>query len=64
MAPIVIDIAYFLEDPQARERMLKSSAIRAKALEIAYQIPGYKDLHYTEKAPIYDRIVEELTKEA
>lgn len=60
---IIIDVAYFAEDPEITRGLLRASKARAEKLRRAYLIPGYENLPYTEKLAIYDKISAEVNKE-
>lgn len=52
----VIDVSALCEDKQMQRDMEIYAKIRNTVLDECYSIKGYRDLHYTEKAKIYDSI--------
>ena len=55
MIDSVINVAAFTSG-KIRKELLTLSEIRDKILDECCSIKGYRDLHYTEKAKIYDSI--------
>ena len=55
MIDSVINVAAFTSG-KIRKELLTLSEIRDKILDECYSIKGYRNLHYTEKAKIYDSI--------
>lgn len=55
MIDSVVNVAAFASG-KIKKELLTLSAIREKILDECYSIKGYSDLHYTEKAKIYDEI--------
>jgi hypothetical protein len=52
----VISAAYYSNDKEVQNAVLKSDEIRDKTLNACYEIPGYESLSLTEKNRHYDRI--------
>ncbi len=59
---IIQSVAYYAENDQIKNAVLKSDALREKVLIACYGIPGYKELPLSEKNAIYDHMRERLSK--
>ena len=60
---MVIDVAYFVDDEEIREKLLRNAEIRVESLKRCYDIEGYAELPLDQKNVIYDRIVKEVEKD-
>lgn len=59
---MIIDAAYFIDNIEIRNVLLRGSEIRVLALDILYGIPGYTELPRTEKNNVYDLVIKELDR--
>lgn len=57
----VLSIAYFTNNEEVKQTVLKSDQIRNKALKLCVQTAGYNNMSLDEKNKLYDTIVKQLT---
>lgn len=63
MGPIVISVAWLLEDEEERKAALLSDKIRAAALNYCWdKVPGYKYASRRTKNKVYDRVRQMMEK--
>ena len=53
---IIISVAYFADNKEVQETILRSDYIRNETLKKCYEIKGYKDLSLSDKNKIYDKV--------
>ena len=53
---MILNIAYFTRDLDARKALNQAADIRAAALKLCYMIPGYTDFSLHRKNAKYDHI--------
>jgi len=57
---IIISVAYFADNKEVQETILRSDYIRNETLKKCYEIKGYKDLSLDDKNKIYDKMKNNL----
>ena len=56
----VLSIAYFTNNEEVKQTVLKSDQIRNKALKLCVQTAGYESMTLEEKNKLYDTIVQKI----